>query len=115
MSKSEILYSLVLVAGVLISSFSQVLLKKSALKKHDSVIKEYLNPYVITAYFIFICATVLTVIAYRVIPLSLGTLLDSTGYIFITIFGIIFFGERLNTTKALALGLIIAGIVVFSI
>lgn len=41
--------------SVLISSFSQVLLKIAANKKYDSRIKEYLNPIVITAYGIFFC------------------------------------------------------------
>ena len=115
MTKTEILYSLILIAGVFISSVSQVLLKKSALAPHDTIVKEYVNPRVITAYSMFVLATVMTIIAFKKIPLSWGTLLDSTGYIFVTVFGLIFFGEKLTPKKALALGIIIVGIIVYSL
>lgn len=115
MSKTELLYSGILLIGVFISTISQVLLKKSAIKGFDSVVKEYVNPHVITAYSLFIIATFMTVIAFKEIPLSWGTLLDSTGYIFITIFGLIFFGEKLTPKRVLALGLIVAGIIIYSI
>ena len=115
MNKTEILYSAILVFGVFISSISQVILKKSAQKKHTSVIKEYLNPYVITAYTIFVIATFMSIFAYRVIPLSLGAILDTSGYFFITIFGRIFFKEKITKKKLISLGIIILGIVIFSI
>ena len=57
MNKTLLIYSSVLILGVFISNISQIILKKSADKKHGSVIKEYLNPYVIGAYFIFFLAT----------------------------------------------------------
>ena len=49
----SISYALIVLLGVFISAISQVMLKKSAVKKYDSRIKEYLNPLVIFAYFIF--------------------------------------------------------------
>jgi len=48
------IYWLFLVASVVVASFSQILLKKSAAKKYDNVIKEYLNPYVIIGYAIMV-------------------------------------------------------------
>ena len=45
MNGTNWIYALVLVAGVFISSVSQILLKKSANKEHGSFIKEYLNPF----------------------------------------------------------------------
>ena len=53
----SISYALIVLLGVFISAISQVMLKKSAVKKYDSRIKEYLNPLVIFAYFIFFIAT----------------------------------------------------------
>ena len=44
---SMFIYAGILVLGVFISSISQILLKKSANKKHGSFIKEYMNPIVI--------------------------------------------------------------------
>ena len=115
MNKSVVVYSLILVFGVFISSVSQVILKKSSAVKKESFIKEYLNAPVIVAYSLFFAATLLSIIAYKVIPMMLGVVLDSTSYIFVTVFGLIFFKEKLNLKKAAALMLIISGIIVFSL
>lgn len=115
MNKTVALYSLFILFGTFISAISQVLLKKAALKTYPSKIREYLNPLVITAYLIFVVATLCSVFAYRGVPLSLGPVLESTSYIYITIFGMKFFHEKLNRMKFLALIMIIAGIIVASI
>ncbi|WP_165249420.1 SMR family transporter [Adlercreutzia sp. ZJ141] len=100
--------------GVFISSVSQVMLKKSASKEHSSVIKEYANPAVMGAYVLFLASTLLSVFAYKVIPLSMGAILDATGYIYITLFGVLIFREKLNKRRVAALALILIGIVVYS-
>ncbi len=100
--------------GVFISAISQVLLKKSAMRDHGSAIKEYLNPFVIFAYTLFVAATLLSVVAYRGIPLSMGPILDATGYIYVTFFGVTIFHERLTAKRVLALVLIVTGIIVYS-
>lgn len=115
MNGSEFLYAGVLVAGVFISSFSQVLLKKSALKERRGFVQEYLNPYVICAYAIFVLATFMTVWAFKGIPMSYGPILDATGYIFISVFGFIFLKEKLNIRKTAGLIVIISGIVIASL
>lgn len=101
--------------GTFIASVSQVILKKEALKEHSSLAKEYLNAPVIFAYSLFIASTLMTVIAYTVIPLSLGPVLAATSYIYVTVFGVLLFKEKLNTKKIIALCLIIAGIVIYSL
>lgn len=110
MSKTVILYSLILLIGVFISAISQVMLKKAALKKYDTIIQEYLNPLVVFAYIFFVGTTFLSIWAYREVPLSMGPILESTSYIYVTIFGIKFFGEKVNRKKFYALLLIILGI-----
>ena len=108
-------YALFALFGVFISGISQVLLKKSAGRQYSSAIREYLNPLVIVAYAMFFGATLLSVYAYKGIPLSMGPILDATGYIYVTIFGITIFHEKLNARRVLALALIILGIVVYSL
>lgn len=115
MGKIELWHSAVLLFSVIISNISQILLKKSAQKKYSSFIREYLNPYVIIAYTIFIIATLTTIYAYKGIPLSWGVVLDSSGYIFLTILGRIFLGEKITWKKAVSLGVIVLGIIVFSV
>jgi multidrug transporter EmrE-like cation transporter len=112
MDKTVILYSLFLLAGVFISAISQVLLKKAALKKYESKIREYLNARVIIAYTLFIATTFMSILAYRGIPLSMGPVLEATSYIYVTIFGVKIFGEKINKGKIIALVLIISGIVI---
>ena len=101
--------------GVFISGISQVMLKKSAMKSHNSGLAEYLNPLVVLAYLLFVVATLLSTFAYKVIPLSMGPILDATGYIYVTIFGVAIFHEKMNKKKVLALAFIIGGIVVYSL
>ncbi|MBO4338090.1 MAG: EamA family transporter [Lachnospiraceae bacterium] len=111
----DLRYALLALFSVFISAISQVLLKKAAQKKYDSVIQEYLNIPVISAYAIFFIATVLTVLAYRGIPLSMGGVLEATGYIYVTFFGWKIFNEKITKKKIAALVLIITGICVYSV
>ena len=101
--------------GVLVSAVSQVMLKKSASREHSSVVREYLNPLVIFAYVLFVGATLLSVLSYRGIPLSMGPILDATGYLWVTLFGVTVFHERMSGVKFVALALIVCGIVVYAL
>ena len=114
-TREMILYSCILLVGVFVGSVSQVLLKKAAMKTYPSRIREYLNPLVIFAYVLFVGTTFLSIWAYKVIPLSMGPILEATGYLYVTIFGITLFHEKLNNRKLIALGLIIGGIAVYAI
>ena len=107
-------YATIALFGVFISGISQVLLKKSANIRYESSLKEYLNPLVIFAYVLFVASTLLSTFAYKVIPLSMGPILDATGYIYVTVFGILIFHEHLNRRKISALLLILTGIVIYS-
>jgi len=107
-------YVLIFLFSVFIASVSQILLKKSANKNHDNGGREYLNKYVITAYFIFFISTILTIIAYKGIELKYGPIIESVGYIFILIMGKIFLGEKITKNKMLGIFLIILGVFIFS-
>ena len=109
------IYASILLIGVFISSVSQVLLKKAAIKTYDSVVKEYMNHQVIIAYCLFVLTTFLSMFAYRGIPLSLGPVLEATSYIYVTIFGVKVFHEKLNKKKIISLAMILGGIVIFSV
>ena len=111
---SAIICAGALLLGTFVSSVAQVFLKKASQKKYKSVIQEYLNPIVICSYAVFFLATLLGVYAYKGIPLSMGPVLEATGYVYIMIFGVKFFHESFNKRKALAIGLILAGIAVYS-
>ena len=103
-------YILILLLGNFISSVSQVMLKKAADRSWPSPLREYLNPLVVGAYVLFGLSTVLNILGYRQVDLGLAAVLEATAYIYVTLFGIFLFHERLNRKKILALALILAGI-----
>lgn len=109
------LYVCIMLAGVFISSISQVMLKKASMKEYPSRIKEYLNPLVIGAYAIFVAATVCSIYAYKVVPLSWGPIIESSGYFFITLFGNLVFKEKIDTKKVISLLTIVVGILLFAV
>lgn len=115
MNTAVIPYIIIYMVSVFVASVSQVMLKKAAMKKHDNFLAEYLNPLVIFAYLLFFGTTLASVIAYKVLPISLGPVLEATSYLYVTLFGVAIFKERINRRKLLALLLIIIGIVVFAV
>ena len=84
----------ILLLGTFISAVSQVILKKAALKEYSSPIREYLNFPVIFAYSLFILTTLMCIFAYQVVPLSYGPVLESTSYLYVTLFGVLIFKEK---------------------
>ncbi|WP_455534641.1 EamA family transporter [Roseburia inulinivorans] len=108
------LYIFLFVFSVFISSVSQTILKTSAEKKYDNRLQEYLNPKVIIAYGIFFLSSLITVVAYKYVPLSLGPILESCGYIFITLLGYFILHEKVGKKKLIGLIVILMGISIFN-
>lgn len=115
MTKQTSLYALLLLFGVFLGAVSQVLLKRAAMRQYSSPLREYLNCSVLVAYALFFGTTLFSVSAYRVLPLSMGPILESTSYIYVTAFSVVIFHEKLNKKKILALALIIIGIILYSL
>ena len=109
-----LIFSGVFLFSVLISSISQILLKKSADKTYDSRLKEYLNPLVIIAYGMFFCSMMITMYCYRYVDVSAGPIFESAGYIFVGVLGYIFLKEKFTAKKIIGMLLIMIGIVIFS-
>ena len=109
------IYVFLLVFNVFLGSVSQVLLKRSADIDHENLLEEYLNALVISSYLLFGLTTILGVIAYREIPLSLGVAIESTSYIFIMTFGVCIFKEELSKKKIFSVAMIILGIIMCAI
>lgn len=110
---NNILYILIYLFSVFISSFAQILLKKSAMVKYPTPFREYFNKFVISGYTIFVFATGLTMIAYRGVELSFGPLLEASGFIFVAIFSSLFLKEKIKRNQIIGIFLIIFGIAVF--
>lgn len=113
MSK-EAVYIIIFILSVFVASVSQILLKTSANKHYETKLQEYLNPKVIIAYGLFFASTLITVVAYKFVPLSLGPVLEATGYIFVSVLGYLILKEKISKQKLAGMAIIIAGILVFN-
>lgn len=98
-----------------LAAVSQVLLKKAAMREHKNIVAEYSDWRVLCGYGLFLCCTAFTMLAYRGIPMSVGPVLETTGYLYVTVFGIVIFKEKINGKKIVALGMIICGIIIYAI
>jgi len=102
----------IFLGSVFVSAVSQLLLKKAAGIEHRNKIREYANPLVAFAYLLFFGSTLLTILAYKGVPLTLGPILEATGYIYIMILSTIFLKEKMTRKKIIGNILIICGVVV---
>lgn len=109
----QILPYLLLVCSVTIASFSQILLKKSAMKTYKAKIYDYLNPYVVIGYAMTFCSMLLSIFAYRMVAYKNGPLIESMGFVIVMFLSLLFFGEKITKRKLLGSIFIIAGIVIF--
>ncbi len=107
-------YIMLFLFSVLVSSVSQVILKKSTEKQYKNQIKEYFNMQVILAYGLFFLSSLLTIIAFREVPLSVGPILEASGYIYIAVLGKVFLHESLTRKKLAGIMCILMGIAISS-
>lgn len=115
MTQAQLPYVLLYLSSTFLASISQVLLKKAALRQHKTFLEEYTDWRVILGYGLFVGCTVLTMLAYKGVPLNVGPVLEATGYLYVTIFGVTIFHEKMNPKKMAALALIILGILVYAL
>ena len=107
------IYFAFMFASVLVASFSQVLLKKSATRKYGSFLKEYLNPYVICGYGMLFASMILTILAYKGIDYKNGPVIEALGNIIVLILSFLFFREKIGFRKLIGMGLVVVGFLVF--
>ncbi len=107
------MHLLILILSVVIASFSQILLKKSAEKTYSSFWREYLNPYVVFGYGMMFVSMFLTIIAYAGMEFTNVQIVEASGYIMVLILSRLFFREKITKRKLLGMLFIFGGIVVY--
>lgn len=105
---------IMLAISAFLAAVSQILLKVSAGKKHMNAIMEYVNPWVITGYFLLFATTVINLFAYKKIEYKYGAIMETLAFVFVIIFSRILFKEKITKKKLLGSVLILAGIIVFN-
>lgn len=106
-------YLLCMLFSVCVASVSQILLKKSALKEYDSIIREYLNPWVIGGYGMLVVSMLLSVYAYSGMDYKNGPVMEALGNVFVPILSWLIFKEKLSIRKIVGILCIMLGIMVF--
>ena len=106
-------YIVIMFLSVSAASVSQLLLKKSAMKKYASVIKEYLNPLVIGGYGILFLSMLLTIYAYSGIDYKNGPIIESFGNVIVLVLGYLFLKEKISVKKLIGIVFIMVGMAVF--
>ena len=103
----------ILLLSVLIASFSQILLKKSTEKTYSSLLREYMNFYVICGYGMMFLSMFLTIIAYAGMEFTNVQIVEATGYVMVLVLSYFFFREKITKRKVLGMIFIFAGIAVY--
>lgn len=106
-------YIMCMLVSVTFASLSQILLKKSANQKYDSVIKEYLNVWVISGYGLLFISMLITLYAYTGVDYKNGPVIESLGNVLVPILSFFAFKEKIGIRKAVGIILIMSGIFVF--
>lgn len=107
-------YILLMFAAVVVASISQILLKKGARQKHESILREYLNPYVIAGYALMIATTVMNIAAYSGgVEYKNGPVIETLGFILVMLLSRVFFQEKITRRKLIGNLLILLGVVIF--
>lgn len=107
------MYYLLGILSVTIASFSQILLKKGAMIKHDSFLREYLNAWVISGYVMMFASVFMTMIVYRGMDFMNVPVLEAVSYILVPMLSYFFFGESLTRRKISGILCILAGVIIY--
>jgi len=108
---------LLMVSGVLISSVSQILLKKGAIvnEGRTGFAAQYLNRYVIGGYLLLLIAMLIPFYVYQLVELKYGAVMEPLGYVFVMILSYLAFGEKITPRRLIGNALIILGVVLFNL
>lgn len=107
---------LTFLAGVVMASAGQLLLKRGALRgRHRSLVTSFFDPFLIAGYILMLASTVLSTIALKILPLHVTVSLAPLGFVVVTILSVLILHERMRRHHVWGMMLILAGIVIFNL
>lgn len=104
---------IIMLCGVIIAAFSQILLKTSANREYSTFWKQYLNWRVITGYLMLLASMLFSVWAYSGMEYKYGPAIESIGFGLVTFLSWWLLKEKLTKKKIMGIAMIIGGLVVF--
>jgi uncharacterized membrane protein len=109
------MYYVIVIVGVVISAFAQILLKRSSAKE-TSFVRQYINWRVITGYALIFSALLMDLYAmHNGIKAKEVSTLESLSYLFVPVLSILILKERISVRKWIGIAIIITGIILFFI
>ncbi len=109
------MYYVIVIVGVIISAFAQILLKRSSAKE-ASFVRQYVNWRVITGYALIFSALLMDLYAMRNgIKAKEVSTLEALSYLFVPVLSIMILKERISVRKWIGIAIIITGIILFFI
>lgn len=108
------MYAFIALISVLIAACAQMLLKRSAQYEHSRWWRQYINGWVITGYLVMFMTMVVNIwCLHNGLLLKELSVIESLSYLFVPVLSWYIFDEPISRRKALAIGIIIIGVVVF--
>ena len=95
----------------LLSALSQLILKKAADNPKYTGIRVYLNLPVLFAYGLFFGCMLLNVVALRTLDLTIASVLEASGYLYVMVLSWFFLKEKITPRKLIGNLVIVLGIV----
>lgn len=106
----------IFLAGVVMASTGQLLLKTAALRGRDrSLVRSFLNPFSMAGYLLMLSSTVTSTIALRTLPLRITVSLLPLGYVVVVIFSVVILRERMHRHHVWGMLMILAGVIIFNL
>ena len=106
-------YALGIVSAMMVAT-SQLLLKLGA--NHyggSSMVRQYLNGFVLTGYFLFFLVTVVNVYVFSIVPLKMANIYVALAYVGVIVLSKIYLGESIRFIQYIGLVFIIFGTALF--
>lgn len=107
-------YGLIALGVVFAASCAQMLLKQGARKGYTSFWRQYLNGWVISGYVLMFATMVVNIwCMHKGLRLKELSIIESMAYFFVPALSWLVFREPITGRKAIAIGIIIIGVIVF--
>lgn len=107
-------YAVIALISVLVAACAQMLLKRSARYEHTRWWRQYVNGWVITGYAVMFITMVVNIwCLHNGLLLKELSVIESLSYLFVPFLSWYIFDEPVSRRKALAIGVIIVGVIVF--
>ena len=108
------IYGLIALVVVAIAAGAQMLLKQGARQGYTPWWRQYLNPWVISCYTIMFASMVANILClHQGLQLKELSIIESMAYFFVPALSWLIFREPITRRKAVAIAIIIIGVIVF--